>query len=413
MDCQYIEKYDVHEKYILGRLTGEEAGQYEAHLKSCISCQREFEKQKLLISGIREAGQREMKEEIRRQVKAAKLKEKRGMDWGMVLKAAAAVLFFVIAPGMIYYYQHISPDYEKSIAAKKEVKATDSEIAAPAAGAADEMVRLQKTETEFGKTLTEQSVSRQEPSAEKGRPRKMTTVPRQAKEGAETGKRLKLSVPDPKAATAVEQREEIKKSEIRSGPGEPRSAGENEAAKASSGPRPIESAGSGLKQIRTGESSRQNAPPSPLRDALRDSPEQQEKDMARSPGYAEPLDGPGLMTLSRDAIPEMKLRVYPDETVDLILKAGKQRVEIRLIPSQTSHNLQETGQLPEQFPVRITARDSAGWKMQWMAPSAMMEQDLGKTVVTRSGSRMMFRLPDSSIYRIDLQSDTTRAVLMK
>ena len=112
MNCQKIHENDYHEKYILGRLSEQEIAEYREHLKTCDACKKELSRQQILIGGIREIGKQQMKKEIQWQVDQQSAKQET-FNWGMVLKVAAAILFFVIAPGMIYYYHTFGPSFTK------------------------------------------------------------------------------------------------------------------------------------------------------------------------------------------------------------------------------------------------------------------------------------------------------------
>ncbi len=104
MDCPTAFPNDIHENYLLDRLSEIERADYEAHLQNCQSCQKILEAQRLLIAGIRQAGKQEMKDEIRRQVNQAR-SNKTASDWQLIYKAAAVVLILMISIGGFYYFQ--------------------------------------------------------------------------------------------------------------------------------------------------------------------------------------------------------------------------------------------------------------------------------------------------------------------
>jgi len=108
MKCQDILQNELHEKYILDQLDGSEKEKYELHLKECKDCQSELETQRVLISGIREAGLAEMKNEIKRQVEISELNHP-GMTWGGLSKIAAVLFIFVLTPGVIIYLNKSNP----------------------------------------------------------------------------------------------------------------------------------------------------------------------------------------------------------------------------------------------------------------------------------------------------------------
>ncbi|MEJ2538051.1 MAG: zf-HC2 domain-containing protein, partial [Calditrichia bacterium] len=108
MDCNFIEKNEIHDKYLLHKLSDEEKQEYEQHIQDCERCRKELEHQLLIIGGIRQMGREEMKLEIRRQAEVYR-QQRAGANWTVILKTAAVILFLVLAPGMIYYYQYFAP----------------------------------------------------------------------------------------------------------------------------------------------------------------------------------------------------------------------------------------------------------------------------------------------------------------
>jgi len=109
MKCQDILQTELHEKYILDQLDGSEKEKYESHLKECKDCQAELKTQRVLISGIRQAGLAEMKNEIKRQVEISELNHP-GMTWGRLSKIAAVLFIFVLSPGVIIYLSKSNPE---------------------------------------------------------------------------------------------------------------------------------------------------------------------------------------------------------------------------------------------------------------------------------------------------------------
>jgi len=119
MKCQDILQNELHEKHILDQLDGSEKEKYELHLKECENCQAELENQRILISGIREAGLAEMKNEIKRQVEIGELNHP-GMAWGRLSKIAAVLFIFVLTPGVIIYLSKNNPELVPTAEQKTE-----------------------------------------------------------------------------------------------------------------------------------------------------------------------------------------------------------------------------------------------------------------------------------------------------
>jgi hypothetical protein len=126
MDCRYIKENEIAEKFLREILTAQESAEYQKHLRTCEKCRKDLEVNELMIAGIRRMGKEEMRREIERQVQN-RLPEEVSFNWGMILKIAAVLLFLVIAPGMIYYYQHFTPvpQEETKLSGKREEPAAN------------------------------------------------------------------------------------------------------------------------------------------------------------------------------------------------------------------------------------------------------------------------------------------------
>lgn len=108
MNCEIIQKNDLHEKYVLERMSDSEKLAYEQHLQSCAACRKQLQAQRWLISGIRETGRAEMKEEMRRQVASLDGAGKR-VNWGMLARLAAVLFIVVLSPTVYYIYKTSVP----------------------------------------------------------------------------------------------------------------------------------------------------------------------------------------------------------------------------------------------------------------------------------------------------------------
>ncbi len=133
MDCQTIHKSEAHEQYLFGRLNDSEKTEYEAHLRTCETCQAELENQRQLIFGLREIGRREMKEEIRWQVEGQKSSESQ-IHWVRLAKIAAVLFMFVMAPSLYYIFRTqisqivpVSPDLSSKVLSEEKAETADTE----------------------------------------------------------------------------------------------------------------------------------------------------------------------------------------------------------------------------------------------------------------------------------------------
>ena len=102
MNCEYILRNDIHEKFLRGFLTDEQKTEFQSHLDSCESCRKIFENERILSEGIRSVGRKSMKLEIERQVEQLR-DEQSPTDWTLLFKVAAVLFFLVILPGTLYY----------------------------------------------------------------------------------------------------------------------------------------------------------------------------------------------------------------------------------------------------------------------------------------------------------------------
>ena len=97
---------DIHEKYLLGKMTETEREAYEAELRESPDGGRQLESKKLIISSIRAAGRAEMKDEIRSQVaRMNRTGTSNVADWSMILKIAAVLCMVAIVPYLYYQSQ--------------------------------------------------------------------------------------------------------------------------------------------------------------------------------------------------------------------------------------------------------------------------------------------------------------------
>jgi hypothetical protein len=150
MDCKFINENDICERYLLDRLNENEKAEYLSHLNSCDSCKSKLDSEKDLLASVRHFGKTEMKSEIAKQVAEIRSKEK-DVSWDMILKVAAIFFFLVITPGLVYYYQSVEPpkiaelyDFDEIVNQQKEVEQVEAEEDIEARAAA---IKKRKRET--------------------------------------------------------------------------------------------------------------------------------------------------------------------------------------------------------------------------------------------------------------------------
>ena len=390
MDCKYILQNEIHEKYLLGKLEESEKDEYKKHLQECESCRKESEKQRLLINGIREIGRREMRDEISRQVE----KERSGkttVNWGMLLKIAAVLLFFVIAPGIIYYYQNIAP----------QPKAVSSEM--------EELIAPNENKTD----LTKEGKSKL-PESEILQPE--TALPEEKKianKSASPASRqvtAQKSIPKARADTdelgAVAGAGSVKK------PEDFGNYPETVSSKIQS-VQPLKSAPAKSHKKGRGIAGRQEG----ITVSAAKGKELQGKrtDYVFSSGiyrfdktesFSRRREGEKLLS----AI-EKKQQTAPS---DYLFRFEEKTVLVHLMEAVSSSKRDKKSSLPLSFAVKTVARDSFVLEMNWFVKSDFRKYNPVRMWIQIFNDRtMQVHIQEEGIYKINLQKDSTQAVLQK
>jgi len=422
MDCQYIIKNDLHEKYILGKLDETEKREYEAHLQKCVSCQREYQKQKLLISAIRRIGKQEMKQEIHLQLEPTSQEKRNDANWGMILKVAAALLFFVIAPGLIYYHQNMAPSHDAKLL---ETGKTDSAVrfSAPATDQSEnETTQLQKSapkDQESEATRGTSAGSQAAKYAQKQNEKRASQKP--VIEGKmKFEKRSDKSAPEKESAAPKTTREK-----------DIQPSAKTEMARALPKKKLVDKKAqdhipglggqkaAGLSANQNDEIAREmpSLPPPKRRSKQSATGLAENQAPSTKEGIFHDLGGTHSQTASSGEPTQSLLNLRQaaqaadESSGELVLKSGNKLVQIHFIQIEGTADSSGGQTLPDEFPVRIVSRDSSGWKMNWVVPPAFMQTDLRKMRITnRENHKMTVQLADSVLYQIDLKAENTQAV---
>lgn len=137
MTPEYIRKNEIHEKYLLKRLSNEELQAYLLALEKYPEAQRELQEVEKFFRQMRSSGNDFMRREIEEQVSRIRTPL---TDWSVLYKAAAVFLLFILLPTIIYYqlYQPRAIDGFSEEFILKERPPQSAEIAksqsTPAAG---------------------------------------------------------------------------------------------------------------------------------------------------------------------------------------------------------------------------------------------------------------------------------------
>lgn len=380
MDCKYIKNHDLHEKYLLNKLEEEEKQQYKKHLLECKNCTAELEKQRLIIMGIRQIGRKEMKLEISRQV-AEKRSQKKQYNWTLVLKIAAVILFVVIAPSMIYYYQNWGPStYE--IGRRKQIQPRSD-------------IRAQE---EIIKEKQEGDILFEEPRMEDAKSKRNAS-------------KIKIS-----PAPLTREKKEIASSKLRIDV-EEKSVGEGIVAKKSIPP--ISS--------KMGKSRRGFEEESVISDEL-------------IPTESEKTGEDGFLSLRKKSVLQNNYRYNAISTpsiaqnkkesptlhskserkpksskqVQMQFSTGIKNINIFLEPVLPDLKKDSVSQLPFSFPVNIVGEDSTNIDMIWQVDPEFLRIDPHQISIQRPDTTtIQINIQNQYDYRINLKSKNTQAILQK
>jgi len=172
MNCAYILQNEIHEKYLLNKLTESEKHEYKKHLQKCHPCSESLEKERLLIAGIQATAKQNMKDEIKAQVEQLR-SERVKVDWALMYKAAAVLVVLVLLPGVSWYYLHIESPFEA--VHKKEILSAEDPV--PVVSDIEEEVAEPKEQRA-------EKIEIKKESAEQRRTKARTTAQKRAKERA-------------------------------------------------------------------------------------------------------------------------------------------------------------------------------------------------------------------------------------
>lgn len=377
MNCQYIKDHELHEKYILEKMEIEEREEYLKHLKSCDNCRKELEKQQLIIGGIREIGRTEMKREIQKQIAIQRSQVDR-MNWGMVLKIAAVVFFLVIAPGMIYYYQNMTPSYESDDAkARKVTVETESSVLETAEPVTErskvvELDELRSNEREDTKPAEPASVDQEKKKEKVDKSLKEVDMLSDNRDdarqrGSEAMREKAAPTVPADADYAAEIEEEAREA--------PSASMMSKVTVGSAG----EGSASGLY--------RYEADLTAANMGRRSYFEEAQKNVGKDSGM----------------IQSQQLNFKSQEKIILIDMQISDRLE-----------LEEKGQMPVQFPVEVTLKDSVNLNMLWQVNDQLFQINPAEIIIQlKAQQQIQVAVQNQFIYNIELNKPKTQAILQK
>ncbi len=386
MDCNYIQQNEIHEEYLLNRLPESEKYRYEKHIAECSSCKQELEKQKQLIASIRAIGKQEMKNEIKTQVEEVKAQQK-SIDWQMILKVAAVVFVIALIPSAIYYFQ------------------TDS------GESLSQLPKAEQLETEQDTYFTAKETGQKEESDQTTPPKKQTTP---ALEQAAAPEQPASGMAMGEAPSEYESDSAIKGRGIASGEMMALDDAEDSIS---------EMVGLQAGSVKA-DSSQSEIDKEELEQVLANGVTYQfvqtkEEDTGRFDteeiNTLQKYDAPAAQKLTpnyRGKEKEGVSKGYPLMST-AIFKAEDKRITIYLHAAHQELILDEESNLPQSFDVLILNRDSLDLKMSWQVNKEFLDYDASQMKIVINDQTMYFTILENYIYDINLNSDSTTAILME
>jgi hypothetical protein len=402
MDCQHIQKNELHERYLLGRLEEAERSEYEKHIERCGSCRDELAKHKTLISGIQAVGREEMKQQIREQV--GELKKRPGSDgskWQMILKIAAVLFIVAMIPSAIYYFRTDSGQPIARLLKPEPVPAQKQSFEAEE-GASDESLSKKGEEQAqlspiIGAIDTEAIDSDQHyaDAISEQAERTITSAPKipsteTASGGSGRGYAvLKNETKQKKSITMVEASEEKPAQQAQSIPMTQEKLKDELLSKLSQGTHYQYDKSENAK----GESLRFEAKETTAREynALTTQELARDYRAAKQPGVGK-------------EIPVISTAVF---------KSGEKLITVNFVPPSREITLNKESNLPQSFDVDILERDSVDWKMNWYVNRDFTQYDPSQMQIVIEGQTLYLIIPQNNVYKIAANADTTKAILVE
>ena len=417
MDCKYILQNEIHEKYLRGLLEDSEKTEYEKHLQECPSCQKEQQNQRILISGIRQIGRQEMKDEIRFQVKQSEM-EKTKTDWTTFLKIAAVIFLIIITPSLFYYFQVIAPQHN----------AIYPEIA--------EKISSEEKEDDFvvdemKSTTIKDKKSPKEAGAKGVKPSSPSSSEQIAAETAVSKKRIvkeKTIAPPKKSARQEDDSESLEESVSQQD--NKAIISESLRSKKSDEDKNIllKEKREPLSSFKETEFQRDNKLESKQPKAEISLPVMQKKLNGKGEGKRKTADVSisSLDEVLSDEAASMRLKSEKDQIAaqtggrggaalpGTIFKANGRKVQVHLLDSSQELTEDKQNKPPQTFGVKLLKKDSLYWEMNWYVNSYFLKCDTADMNLQIMDDQIIqLNIQDRFIYKIDLKEDSTRAILEK
>jgi hypothetical protein len=397
MDCHHIQQNELHEKYLLGRLSKPEKSEYEKHLEGCEACREELAKQRAVIAGIRAAGRVEMKLRIRQQV--GELRERQqspGSKWQMILKIAAVLFIVALIPSALYYFRTESGEPMARLIKPQTVPANERRSEAEEGVIKEGLSKKAEEETSIDSSLRKNATDAADNDryfadaiSEKKQP-KVTLAPKLPTSDAasgESGGGYGGGKSEANHQISVSPRMEAEET--------PTTEEESAATIERSAESELLSKLSYTARYKFAES--QSVMGEPVRFDTKETAAQKYDALNSLPGVRGKQKLESGMPVSSTAV----------------FRSGQKLITVDFIPPKGEVVIDNNIKLPLSFDVDILSRDSVDWKMNWYFDKASVPYDPSQMEIAIEGQMLYLIIQRNNIYRIDAEADTTKAVLLQ
>lgn len=394
MDCKHIQKNEIHEKYLLNRLTEAEKAEYEKHIEECSPCREELNKQSKIIQGIREIGLQEMKYDIRQQVEEVR-SEKKSVDWQMILKVAAVLFIIAIIPSAIYYFQTESGKPVSQLLKSEPSTSSSETFSFDKNQVNDESKTNEKTPLSSKSTASlEKPVNREKQDkaeilGEDRLKNSSDVVYGRAEQGYAAAEAKSIEeIPDSDSILEKEEAEVTQSQTFIAAKQKKDSLSQKLSAGIT-----YHYVKSDVVNKKAALFKTQEITTAQQYDAVTS------KKLAPETSLMEKSTG-------RD---DNKSTI----TSGAVYETGEKQITINFLSAERKLMIDQESKLPQSFDVQIIVRDSSDWKMNLFVNKEFLQYDLNRIKLVINKTKIYLIILNDYIYEIDASEDSTKAVLIK
>ena len=415
MDCDYILRNEIHEKFLKGLLSENEIAEYQSHLDSCESCQKALDNEQIIFEGIRFTGRQEMKLEISNQV-AILREENKTTDWTLLFKVAAVIFFLVIMPGTLYFLDTDFFTTKQTTSTHKDTNKLRE-------------VRLDDNETEGAAKSVEKSQSPEPVSESSEKSDQEKSIPKSAKKEAEIPDKVKHQAAESKINTN-DLNKVLGNIESTSGSGgmgaadEDKGIREPDVSQAEVESKPEKSVAPQSKKMTVEKLSRQ-APTISSQRAMPvpGKPAEEKEQLLFENKLSSNQKGTTVYRLLPSE-PVLMQRNYTNKLDSQALKSkplqrlnfssGYKQILANIEPPEGYQKDKGEAEKNQSFKVILISRKPDFIDMTWYPSFDIKAYTPEKISITQSDeSNLLINFDEKFIYKVDISKDTTEAVLQK